>query len=202
RSLGRPMVMEPEGPHFFTRVAKSPKGIDASVAIGVMVVLEESSLEEVTRKTIAFRCCMTVVQVDRDLRCAKARRRTGQAILESHQRRVSIPVNWSLGRVLAVESPDVARQQIRVELMLRRPGLHAVINRRQEFVPALMIRAGRFAAGYISRLGWGGIQDFWYRRIWNRQHVHKRRRRRTGRRRSWSAQHRFRHRVLGEDGRL
>src|SRR5215470_13765272 len=107
-----PVVVIPESMHGFARIADSPEGVNAGVSVGVMVVLEEPGPEEIAGETVALRPRMPGVQMYRGLVPAKAGGNRRHVVLETDERRQTIGVEHRLGRISAVEPPDVRRQQV------------------------------------------------------------------------------------------
>ena len=183
-----------------------PKSSMPAYAFGVVVVLEESRREEVAGEAVAFRARVAVVQVDRDLVDAerRVRWRRREVVGEAYQRRHAVKIQRRRRGIPAVERPHVGRQQVRVMLMQRRRGHHAIRDQRQELLPALMRIARCFAGACVGRLRRQRAQDLRQCRQRHRKRIHERpgrRAHRCGR----AAQYRLcerRRRALGEHQRL
>src|SRR5262245_1351320 len=116
---------------------------------------------------------MAVMQVNGDLILAAAGGVRRQVIPEADDHRIAIVVTNRLGRVYAVEPPDIGRQIVGVEAMGRGPGHLTIFRFGQELPPTLMGSAGRLAPAAVGVLGRSGKQCRPVRRGRNRKSVDK-----------------------------
>src|SRR5262245_15085832 len=109
--------MEPERMHCFPGIADSPEGIDTGIGICIMIVLPQVYTKEVPGESIAFRCGVAIMQVDRDLISSEAGGVDRQFISEADERRIAITASNRRRRVSSIETPDVGWLEIGVKAM-------------------------------------------------------------------------------------
>src|ERR1041384_7744716 len=107
-SLLSTVIVVPEAAHLFPWIAVAAKRVEAGVAIRIEMVFPAAAWEEVSRKTIAFRTMVPVVQVDRNLGVAERVVAVGRrAVAEAHDGGFTISIQDRWTWIDTIETPDI-----------------------------------------------------------------------------------------------
>ena len=110
------MVVIPVAVLRLVRVAESLRRvIVAGVDIHIVIVFEQPGSEEITSKPVAFRGCMSIVEVDGNLRYSGAGVVGIEIIGKAHNHWLAVIFQNCGSLDLSIKTPDIAGRQVGME---------------------------------------------------------------------------------------